>query len=406
MTFEAVPADEVLRRGEFERSRTGPAAAKLGARHTKTDQDMSPSRLRLGVRLAVVLGAASVPFPVSGKDGVEPPPTDADVKKQIERLDPKKAEAERLDAAKWLGRHAKAKNANLGVPALERCIRTDPAADVRDAAVLGLAKIAKDRDESCPRAIVEAMLDKDVFVSQTADLVADWFKTFPPGSVEVLLRCAGSEDDNRRARSLGHLARAGGKDKQVIEAIEKATKDKSFGVRHNARVALFQATDNLAELLAYFVRLLDDSDSLLSPVDPTSEEGKRERTTRHLVSLGAAMLIVEWSDKRPDDLAPALLKLLESPSSQMRRGAARQIGASAVKVELTGLDGKKEAKVPPEPSKAEKPEPSNVAGRFEKLKAEDRLRDLRDNDPDDTVRAAARVALERLASVRGKGPHR
>jgi hypothetical protein len=367
---------------------------------------MSPSHLLLGIRLVVALGAAAVPFTVLGKDAVEPPPTDAEIKSQIERLDPKNADAERLDAAKWLGRHAKAKNAHLAGPALERCIRTDPSADVRDAAVLGLAKIAKDRDEACPRAVVEAMLDKDMFVSQTADVVADMFKKFPPGSVEILLRCAESEDDNRRARCLGHLARAGGKDRRVVEAIEKATKDKCFGVRHNARVALFRATDNLAEFLAYLIRLLEDPDGVLSPVDAASEEGKRERVTRHLVSLSAVVLIVEWSDKRPDDLAPALLKLLDSPSAQMRRGAVRQIGASAVKVDLAGPDGKKGPAVPPGPSGVEKPQPSNVAGRFEKLKAEDRLRDLRDNDPDDTVRAAARVALERLATVRGKGPPR
>jgi HEAT repeat protein len=367
---------------------------------------MSLAHLPYSVGLAIALGVALASPAVFGKEGAEPPPSDTEIKEQIERLDPKTAEAERVDAARWLGRHAKAKNAHLAVPALERCIRTDPAADVRDAAVLGLAKMAKDRDEFCPRAVVEAMLDKDVYVSQTANIVAAWFKTFPPGSVEILLRCAGSEDDNRRGRCLGHLARAGGKDKRVIEAIEKATKDKSFGVRHNARVALFEATDNLAEFLAYLIRLLEDPDGVLSPVDAASEEGHRERTTRDLASLGAVLLIVEWSDKRPDELAPALLKLLESPSPQMRRGAARQIGASAVKVDLADRDGKKGSDVAPAPSGVEKPQPSNVAGRFEKLKAEDPLRALRDNDPDDTVRAAARVALERLATVRGKGPPR
>jgi HEAT repeat protein len=290
---------------------------------------------------------------------------------------------------------------------LGRCIREDPDAGIRADAVGTLARIAEGRREPCPLVIIEAMLDKDEQVSQTAGAQAGRFKTFAPGTVDVLLRCAGSDDPRLRGECLGHLARAGGKNKKALEVIEKATRDKSFGVRHNARVAMFQATDDLGEFLAYLICLQEDPDGVLGPVDADSEAGKRERTTRDLASLGAAMLVVEWSDRRPDDLAPALLKLLAAPSPTMRRGAARLIGASAVKVDLADHDWDKLLVGPPEPPKAQKPpQRSNAAVRFEKLKAEDRLRELRDGDPDHTVRAAAHMALERFATVREKGPAR
>jgi hypothetical protein len=87
----------------------------------------------------------------------------------------------------------------------------------------------------------------------------------------------------------------------------------------------------------------------------------------------------------------------------MRRGAARLIGASAVKVDLKDTDWKKSLEQPEIPGQPPRPpQRSKVAGQFEKLKAEARLRELRDNDPDLSVRAAARTALERLASVREK----
>jgi hypothetical protein len=368
---------------------------------------MSLSCRWLVLGIAISLVVASMPFAVLGQERTEPQPLDEDFKEQTKRLSPKNCKLERLEAVEWLKRHAEAKNAQLAIPALERCIRDDPEATIREAAVLGLGMISKKRKDPCPLVITEAMLDKDEFVSQMADGVAGWFKTYAPGSVEVLLRCAKSEDPELRAKCLTHLARAGGKDKKVLEAIEKAKKDESFGVRHNAHCALFQATDNLADFLGYLIRLEEDPEGVLGKVDADSEAGKLVLTRRNLGRISAAVLVAEWSDKRPDDLAPALLKLLASPSPEMRRGAARLIGISAAKVDLTDYDVKNLLEPPLEPAKCQKPpQKSNVAVRFEKLKAEDRLRELCDDDPDRTVRAAARTALHRLATLQEKDAHR
>jgi hypothetical protein len=235
-------------------------------------------------------------------------------------------------------------------------------------------------------------------------VLAEQFKTFPPGSVEVLLTCAESEDEMRRGRCLVLLARVGGWDRRVIQTLKKAQKDDQFLVRHNAHVAMFQVTDNLKEFLTYLIRLQEDPDAVLGPIDKDSEAGKRDLSSRELTLLGSAMLIVEWSEKRPDDLAPILLDLLKDPSPRIRRGAARLIGAACVKVDLAAG---KEKQLPESPEAAKKqtpPQRSRTASRFDKLKAEDSLRELRDKDPDATVREAASMALQRMATIREQDP--
>jgi HEAT repeat protein len=319
----------------------------------------------------------------------QPAPTDAEFKEQIARLEAKE-KADRLDALSWLARHAKAKNAELAIPALERCIRADPEAPVRESAIVSRTDIALHLKKPCPLVIVEAMLDKDETVSQAADLLAGRFKQFEPGSLDVLLRVA-QTDWGKYAGTVMHLAKFGTKEKRAMAAIESALKDKSFGVRHNAHCARFQATDNLQEFLSYFIRVRDNPDRLLGDIDITSEAGKREKSFCNLAQIGAARLKAEWSETRADDFAAALLKLLDDPSPVLRRGATQDIGASAAKIDLSEFDplNKKQ------PEAKEPPQKSKVALKLAKLGVEARLRELRDSDPDKTVRAAARSALER-----------
>ncbi len=367
---------------------------------------MGISRLLFAVGLAFCAILAPMPSAVVvAQERVET--TDAEFKEQIKRLEQTSNVTVRLEALKWLNRHYRAKNAHLAMATLEQCIRKDPEAKARAAAVETLALIAKERQQPCPLVVIEAMLDKDESVSQTASAFAEQFKSFAVGSVAVLLRCAGSENVHLRGNCLSTLGRAGGNDKTVVQAIEKAKHDKSFGIRHNAHVAMFHATGNLEEFLAYLIRLQEDP-GVLGQVDTNSEAGKREAATRDVATLGAAMLIIEWSDHRADDLAPALFKLLASPSPMMRHGAARLVGASAAKrdlpdLSLTNPDLKKLLDPAQEADNPKKfPQQSKVAIQLVKLKVQDRLRHMRDNDPDHTVRISARIALERFANVQQK----
>ena len=146
-----------------------------------------------------------------------------------------------------------------------------------------------------------------------------------------------------------------------------------------------------------------------------SEAAKLQQTQRNLVMLGGAIRVIEWTNDRPDELAAALLKLLDHKSAAMRRGAADFIGASARKVELKRfdpleafnskkstfssllpyIDPKGEAAKEPE----EKPLPSKAFARLLERKAVAKLRYAVTMDADISVRAAARLALKHFAEV-------
>ncbi len=324
-----------------------------------------------------------------------PAPTDAEFKEQILRIVAKE-KTDRLDAVRWLNRHSRADNAVLAIPALERCLRTDSEADVRLSAVESLVNIATNLKKPCPLAVVEAMLDKDETVSQAADALAGSFKQYEPGSLDVLLRYA-QTNQGKLSGGLIHLARFAAKEKRAFATIEAAMKEKSFSIRHNAHCAMHQATDNVREFLVYFIRLRDNPDAFLGDIDRHSEAGKREKTYINLAQIGGALLKIEWSESRADDFASALMKLLDDPAPAIRRGAAQDIGASAAKIDRTELDWFFEPKKRPESK--DPPQKSNVAIKLAKLGVEARLRELRDRDPDETVRIAARFALERWLKV-------
>jgi hypothetical protein len=64
------------------------------------------------------------------------------------------------------------------------------------------------------------------------------------------------------------------------------------------------------------------------------------------------VLIVEWSDKRPDDLAAALVELMKNKSPIIRRGAARLVGTAVRKTKLAEHGKPGEIVSLPERSKA------------------------------------------------------
>jgi hypothetical protein len=353
------------------------------------------------------------------------PRKDGAFAEQLRGLDPKGDKAVRLKTLQWINQKADAKIAALAIPALERCIRHDPEGEVRQRAVGALGALAKRLKQPCPLAVIEALRDSVDLVRYEAGAWAGTFKKFAPGSVKALLRGVSADSANVRSNCLFLLARAAGNDPKAIEAMKKATKDKVFDVRYNAHIALFIARNKLDEHLPYLIRLREDPASVLTPAAPDSAIAKRERAQRNLILLGIARRMIDWSETRADELAAALMKLLDDRSAVMRRGAANLIAASVVKVDLAAprkgtpfdfaappkdgggstilpyIDPKsvdKDKKTPPR----ERPQKSKVALRLEKLKVEDRLRKLRNDDPDRSVRQAARWALERLAALNEK----
>jgi hypothetical protein len=357
-----------------------------------------------------------------------PLPTDAQVRQQARQLDPKNDKAARLQAVKWFGARCYAKNIDLGLAALEECIRKDPDMECRRDAVHSRAMIARERKRPCPLAVIESFLDKEDEPRWMATACMVFFKSFEPGTVNVLLRAAESEKPGVRSDSLLILAQAGPKEKRALDAIEKGKSDATFLVRHTAHIAWLTATDRMPDYLTYVIRVREDAEGALTPIPKDPQDAQNEKAMRNLFILGSTFKLIEWSDQRPDELATHLLTLSEDKSPLMRRGAANLIGAVVIKTELPdpnkkgempwmmhilpyieqgdlfktlGEDkkDKKDKKDAKEPKK-EPPQPSRAAVALQKQGVQARLVALRDMDPDRTVRDAARAAIARLATVK------
>jgi hypothetical protein len=337
-----------------------------------------------------------------------PTPPVAEFKDNLKRLEHSKDKEVRLGILKWLSRHAWAKSAELAIPVLERTIRTDPVMEVRRDAIATLSTIARQRKKPCPLGLVEGLLDKHEEVRFHAAVYIGLFKSFAPGTVDILLRGARSEDANCRRDSLLILADAGRKDKRALAAIEKGTHDKDFMVRMDAHRAMFEATGNLGPYLAYMIRVREDPDGVLSPAEKNSEIWKREHAFRNLFLIGSLVRLHEWSEERPDELASFLVKFLDDKSPMMRRGSANLIGQMVLPA-FVKKDWAKGILPDPEPKKGKQVQKAiDPAGKSKlllplaKRQAAQRLRELRDHDLEASVCDAARTALKRLSEVEGK----
>jgi hypothetical protein len=157
------------------------------------------------------------------------------------QLDPSETDFGRLQAAKWVEKHAGAEAALKLVGALERCARKDPDPEVRGAAVGALAMVCIHHRRPCPVAHLEALLDPVEDVRWSATNYCGLYKAYEPGCVPVLLRALKSKQKEVRSSAVTLLGEAGAGDKAALAALREATKDPSFNVSHNAQIALIHA---------------------------------------------------------------------------------------------------------------------------------------------------------------------
>jgi hypothetical protein len=344
-------------------------------------------------------------------------PTAADFEAQIAKLTEKATKDERLQVAKWLRKNLTSKHAPSAIPTLERLIQKDAEPEVRREAVAALIQLVNCHDVPCPVGLAWALRDPVDEVRWEASVLEGPYKRrLAPGALDALIAAASDERDGVRYNSLLHLAQAAGKDAKARKVIEQAKQAKSFEVRHTAHCAWFIATDDVAEFLAYIIRVREEPATVLKPLPPDSEEEKALQAQRNLFVLGGTSRVIEWAEERPDDLVSALLKLLEHKSANMRRGAADLIGMSARKVELKRSDPFEALRTNPfesllpyldpdgklskeKPAPPESPLPSKAYARLLEKKGVAKLRYAATMDSDETVRLAARRALQRFAEV-------
>src|SRR5262249_14109713 len=149
----------------------------------------------------------------------------------------------------------------------------------------------------------ESFLDKEDEPRWMAMACMAFFKSFEPGTVNVLLRAAQSARAEVRSDSLIILAQAGPKEKRALEAIDKGKSDATFLVRHTAHFAWFTAPDRLPDYLVYIIRVREDAEGALTPIPKDPQDAQNEKAMRNLFILGTTFKLIEWSDQRPDELA-------------------------------------------------------------------------------------------------------
>jgi HEAT repeat protein len=378
--------------------------------------------MRLPYRFAV-LTLVLVASPLSTPADEEPSFVDV-VRRQVRQLDPKGNDpAARLAALKWMGESGATRYAALILPALERSLRSDPDAPVREKAaeLFGLTAFQQ-KPRVCPRALVEGMRDRDENVRGICYGVASMFKEFAPGCRQVLLRCLQEGDSNTRANAVSLLWDTG-KDEQTLQRLRQLTRDRDLWVRDAAYAALFRATDRLEEIVPYKFQVLLDSVPPRPPGPKTTEAESRDRAKKNLMAVSASLYLYLWTRERTDEMAGILLKLMKHESPRMREAVAKLLagvgeevlrlrkakhapkpgGARTGEFEYPRLldpvvpDGKPRATPEQQLRRLEK-----VVARLAELKVEAGLQRLRDHDPEPSVRTAAATALQQLSAAKGK----
>jgi HEAT repeat protein len=325
--------------------------------------------------------------------------------RQVERLQPGHAKAERLDALGWMDQHLGSAELDRAIPALERVIKDDPETDVRRRAITTLARLELQRKRPCPLALFEAVLSPTDNVRWEAGLWVGQFQEFAPGAAAVLLRGTRSDKPDVRGNVLFPLGRAARKDAKLVPAIRERLKDEAWFVRDCAQIALYRATDQFDDYLPYLARERETAHRARPAGEGESAAEKRLRETRNLLLIGRAGLLSEWLETRPKDVARVLGKMLDDKAPAERVAPAILLADFAPLYPLlrrsdrkAGIEGTTPwAELTADNSPQVKRErAAHLASRLKELGLLDRFARLAQNDPDAEVRRAAGEALERL----------
>jgi len=338
---------------------------------------------------------ALVPFLLSPHTPREELAEEAPFAAQARRLEPSNPLKYRLEAIAWLDKNHDRPAAAQIMPALVRCLKEDVAPKVRGQAVQVLAIIAKAQKPTvCPLAVVEAFEDKSADVRSLAGTVSGLFTTFAPGSVDVLLRCMKNSDRDTKGTAVGILGQAYGKDNKILAVIRAATTDKDCLVRHNAQIALFNATGRLEGIVSYYLRL-----RLELPEQPAgvSEEDNYERCRKNMIRLAVLFGIHNLAQEQTAAVGKLVIGQLGDADPVTRQAAVHFVGEYAAEVEGANgekLFGKKDE------GKETPPRGQKLSACLQELKVEEHLRKLAQEDPSPEVRTTAAAALKRLAERR------
>jgi HEAT repeat protein len=291
------------------------------------------------------------------------------IQELIDQLSEKQPKDVRLKAINQLdGSHITydksiASDTALALPELTRCLH-DKDPKIRSAAIYSITDIVLRQNLELPLDVVETLFDEDreVRLSATTNACCSAFKKYPAKAKDLLLRALLDGGSEVRQAASAPLAQYFGNKKEVVEALQNATKDEDFLVRHNAICVLH----TLLHELEPFTRQLTEV-----VFTPLADKDNEERSMRKFMKPGCSKILRNLSREQTEDFVQVLKKFLTDKSPILREGAASLLG---------GMDKEK----PKDNAKAKEV--------LKKLSIKTELEKLL-NDPDPNVQVAVKSAL-------------
>jgi hypothetical protein len=310
----------------------------------------------------------------------------------------------RLEALDWINLRRGDKKLEKAIPALERVIRTDPDKDVRRHAIRLLTHLPLIGEGPCPVVLIETMTDPVEEVRREAAACVGTFKEVPPEAVPVLLRGTKSSIANVRGNVMFVLAKLARKNAKLVPVIREATGDADWDVRDCAYFALYRATNKLDELLPYMARERAEAVDARPVGKEESLEEKKLRENRNLRMIGAAGMMLEWLQTRPDQVGRVITGMLDGKAAGDRRAAALFLATYAtMNQHMRSKPGAQEPREPGEleyfkenSTEVKRARTAQLRQQLNKLGVLARLERLAASDPEPAVQRAAEKALRAL----------
>lgn len=236
----------------------------------------------------------------------------------------------RRKAIKLVARNTAHVAALAALPRLEALARTEPDNLLRCDVILAVGQVAKRHQKPAPDVLFEVLTATDCDCVPTAAAMAlDSLKPLPPGSTAKLLKVATTGNADQRDLGYFLLATHAPKDPAALKVLRDAASVPDVLKRHNARCALFTATNKIADLYPHIMDVYVLRGETPYPGDDAPENVKRDNMTLNLIVLGGATKLAQWTQDRPAELQDEMLARLQLSSPKVRLEVLKRLEAYA-----------------------------------------------------------------------------
>ena len=183
------------------------------------------------------------------------------IEQLISQLKQTNAPQERIQAARKLA-NRNTDPATLKAVSLLKSGLKDPNDDVRYESVAALVFILREHNKECPVELLDLADDQSPRIKTNFADLLDFFETYPPGALAVCLKYYRQLSDDDKPNALSLIAKAGGKDKRVMQILFNAVNSWNAHMRVNGTSALWAATQDFEFVLPLMLERMDDFDEV------------------------------------------------------------------------------------------------------------------------------------------------